>query len=97
MRAAPTTAWSASRTWSALLNATSHTAAELQVGWKSEVARRRRVRETAPLGAGLESGHVRSSPIAVGPIDHLESPPGVNDREDVVAMSMALVIRDAIA
>lgn len=98
MRTAPTTAWSASRTWSALINAASHTAAELQVGWKSGVARRHRVPETAPFGVGLESGHVLlSSPIAVGPIDHLESPPAVNDREDVVAMSMALVIRDAIA
>jgi hypothetical protein len=98
MRKTPDIAWSKSRTWAALMDAASHTAGRLHATWRSGV----RVRATVPLtaaagvAAAVEHGAGASSalpPAAAAP----DSPFGSAEHEDVIAISMAFIIRDATA
>ena len=98
MRKTPDIAWSKSRTWATLMDAASHTAGRLHATWRSGV----RLRAAAPLNAAAgvaaaaEHGAGASGRLPPAPTSP-DSPFGSTEHEDVIAISMAFIVRDAIA
>jgi hypothetical protein len=97
MRTSPTKHWSETRTWSVLMNAASHTAARLQVEWKSGSPVQRRVPHPASLGSGAEGTHRIAGPVTTDLVDQADASSTAREHEELVAMSMVFVVRDALA
>jgi hypothetical protein len=95
LRRSPSTPWSSSKTWKILLEAARYTATGLQAEWKSGMRGHHRAAHAAAAGAGVE-GHPAVAPLAAA-IDPLGPPPSSPEHEDVIAMAMAFLVRDAVA
>jgi hypothetical protein len=67
----------------------------LQAEWKSGMRGHRRAAHAAAAVAGVE-GHPAVAPLAAA-IDPLGPPPSSPEHEDVIAMAMAFLVRDAVA
>jgi hypothetical protein len=97
MKRSPETPWSTSRTWTTLIDAASHTAAKLQARWKSGEPMPRLPDSSVAGAVASERQTKGGSTSAVAVSDVPAAIVELANQEEVVAMSMALIVRDAIA